>query len=169
MMMKRPGKQTPNFDEMEIQDWIESLDYVIRNRGAQRANVILDQLRGYALQRGVQIPFSANTPYINTIPLDQQPLYPGNGDIEQRIRSLVRWNALAMVVRANREESGIGGRRSSDGLVGQDKFSQLWMVIGVLRLNGSIFKSFRFRVGVGIERRHTKTGAGPESATADLM
>src|SRR5688572_2862821 len=112
-MMKRPGKQTPNFDEMEIQDWIESLDYVIRNRGAQRANVILDQLRAYALQRGVQIPFSANTPYINTIPLDLQPLYPGNGDIEQRIRSLVRWNALAMVVRANREESGIGGHIST--------------------------------------------------------
>jgi pyruvate dehydrogenase E1 component len=112
-MMKRPGKQIPNFDEIEIQDWIESLDYVIRNRGAQRANVILDQLRAYALQRGVQIPFSANTPYINTIPLDQQPLYPGNGDIEQRIRSLVRWNALAMVVRANREESGIGGHIST--------------------------------------------------------
>ena len=112
-MMKRPGKQIPNFDEIEIQDWIESLDYVIRNRGAQRANVILDQLRAYAHQRGVQTPFSANTPYINTIPLDQQPLYPGNGDIEQRIRSLVRWNALAMVVRANREESGIGGHIST--------------------------------------------------------
>jgi pyruvate dehydrogenase E1 component len=112
-MMKRPGKQIPNFDEIEIQDWIESLDYVIQNRGAQRANVLLDQLRAYALQRGVQIPFSANTPYINTIPLEQQPLYPGNGDIEQRIRSLVRWNALAMVVRANREESGIGGHIST--------------------------------------------------------
>ena len=111
--MKRPGKQIPNFEEIEIQDWIESLDYVIRNRGAQRANFILDQLRAYALQRGVQIPFSANTPYINTIPPDQQPLYPGNGDIEQRIRSLVRWNALAMVVRANREESGIGGHIST--------------------------------------------------------
>src|SRR5678815_4043673 len=97
MMMKRPGKQIPNFDEIEIQDWIESLDYVIQNRGALRANVLLDHLRAYALHRGVQIPFSANTPYINTIPLEQQPLYPGNGDIEQRIRSLVRWNALAMV------------------------------------------------------------------------
>src|SRR5688572_29502411 len=112
-MMKRPGKQIPNFDEIEVQDWIESLDYVIRNRGPQRANVILDQLRAYALQRGVQIPFSANTPYINTIPPDQQPLYPGNGDVEQRIRSLVRWNALAMFVRANREESGIGGHIST--------------------------------------------------------
>src|SRR5688572_1803762 len=112
-MMKRPGKQIPNFDEIEVQDWIESLDYVIRNRGPQRANVILDQLRAYALQRGVQIPFSANTPYINTIPPDQQPLYPGNGDIERRIKSLVRWNAMAMVVRANREESGIGGHIST--------------------------------------------------------
>ena len=112
-MKKRPGKQIPNFDEIEIQEWLESLDYVIRNRGHQRANFILDQLRAFALQAGVQIPFSANTPYINTIPLDRQPLYPGNGDIEQRVRSLVRWNALAMVVRANREESGIGGHIST--------------------------------------------------------
>jgi pyruvate dehydrogenase E1 component len=76
-------------------------------------NTLLEQLRTHALLAGVQIPFSANTPYINTISSDRQPLYPGNGDIEQRIRSLVRWNALAMVVRANREESGIGGHIST--------------------------------------------------------
>jgi len=113
MMKKGLGKQIPNVDEIETQEWLESLDYVIRHRGPQRVNLLLEQLRAYALQAGVQIPFSANTPYINTIPLERQPLYPGNGDIEQRIRSLVRWNALAMVVRANREESGIGGHIST--------------------------------------------------------
>src|SRR6185436_8630137 len=97
----------------ETQEWLESLDYVIRHRGPERVNTLLEQLRAHALLAGVQIPFSARTPYINTIPVDRQPLYPGNGDIEQRIRSLVRWNALAMVVRANREESGIGGHIST--------------------------------------------------------
>jgi pyruvate dehydrogenase E1 component len=112
-MKKRPGKQIPDFDDIETQEWLDSLDYVIRQRGPERANALLHQLREHAMRSGVQIPFSANTPYINTIPLERQPLYPGNGDIEQRVRSLVRWNALAMVVRANREESGIGGHIST--------------------------------------------------------
>jgi pyruvate dehydrogenase E1 component len=112
-MKKRLGKRIPDFDEIETQEWLESLDYVIRHRGPERVNTLLEQLRTHALLAGVQIPFSANTPYINTIHSDQQPLYPGDGDIEQRIRSLVRWNALAMVVRANREESGIGGHIST--------------------------------------------------------
>src|SRR5262245_33627868 len=112
-MKKRVGKQTPNFDEIETREWLESLDYVARHRGPERVNVLLEQLRAHALKSGNQTRFSANTPYINTIPRDRQPLYPGNGDIEQRIRSLVRWNALAMVVRANREENGIGGHIST--------------------------------------------------------
>ena len=65
-MEKPPGKQTPN-DEVETQEWLASLDYVIQHRGPGRANQLLDELRAYALQIGVQIPFSANTPYINTI------------------------------------------------------------------------------------------------------
>jgi len=112
-MKRRPGKQIPNVDEIETQEWMESLDYIIKRRGPERVNSLLGQLRARALQAGVQIPFSANTPYMNTIPVDRQPIYPGNSDIEQRIRSLVRWNALAMVVRANREESGIGGHIST--------------------------------------------------------
>jgi len=112
-MKRRPGKQISNVDEIESQEWLESLNYVIKRRGPERVNALLEQLRAYALQAGVQIPFSANTPYVNTIPVDRQPIYPGNSDIEQRIRSLVRWNALAMVVRANREESGIGGHIST--------------------------------------------------------
>ena len=112
-MSKRPGKQSSTSEEIETREWLDSLDYIIRNRGPERARILLDQLRVHAWQAGVPQPFSANTPYLNTIRPDQQPLYPGNGDIEQRIRSLVRWNALAMVVRANREESGIGGHIST--------------------------------------------------------
>jgi pyruvate dehydrogenase E1 component len=112
-MKRRPGKQIPNVDEIESQEWLQSLHYVIKRRGPERVNTLLEQLRAYALQAGVQIPFSAKTPYINTIPVERQPIYPGNSDIEQRVRSLVRWNALAMVVRANREESGIGGHIST--------------------------------------------------------
>jgi pyruvate dehydrogenase E1 component len=67
----------------------------------------------HAYQSGVRMPFSANTPYINTIPADRQPPYPGSREIERRIKSLVRWNAMAMVVRANREEEGIGGHIST--------------------------------------------------------
>jgi pyruvate dehydrogenase E1 component len=106
-------KETPDFDEIETREWLDSLDYVIRHRGAERVNTLLAELRNHSQQAGIRIAFSANTPYLNTIPTEQQPVYPGNREIEWRIRSLVRWNALAMVVRANREESGIGGHIST--------------------------------------------------------
>ncbi len=112
-MKRRVGSRKLNPDDIETKEWLDSLEYVVQHRGAERVNTLLNQLRAYALQAGIQIPFSANTPYINTIPASRQPIYPGNGDIEQRIRSLVRWNALAMVVRANREEHGIGGHIST--------------------------------------------------------
>src|SRR5438876_7736179 len=108
--MKRsvPDK-SPDFDEIERREWLDSLDHVIRHRGPERAHTLLAELHSYVQQVGIPVPFTANTPYINTIPADRQPVYPGSHEIERRIRSLVRWNALAMVVRANREEAGIGG------------------------------------------------------------
>jgi pyruvate dehydrogenase E1 component len=112
--MKRFVPETPpDFDEIERREWLDSLDYVIRHGGAERANNLLAALQNYAQQQGVHVPFTANTPYVNTIPADAQPVYPGSREIERRIRSLVRWNALAMVVRANREETGIGGHIST--------------------------------------------------------
>ncbi|HJQ68979.1 MAG TPA: pyruvate dehydrogenase (acetyl-transferring), homodimeric type [Blastocatellia bacterium] len=99
--------------DVEIREWIDSLDYVIKNGGPERVRTLLERLQIHARQSGVEIPFTANTPYINTIPADSQPVYPGSRDLERRIKSLVRWNALAMVVRANREESGIGGHIST--------------------------------------------------------
>jgi len=100
-------------DDVEIREWIESLDYVIEAEGPERAQEILRRLQVRAQQLGVQTPFTANTPYINTIPASQQPPYPGSREIERRIKSIIRWNAMAMVVRANREEPGIGGHIST--------------------------------------------------------
>ncbi|HEY5654165.1 MAG TPA: pyruvate dehydrogenase (acetyl-transferring), homodimeric type [Pontiella sp.] len=95
------------------QDWLDALDEMLANEGPDRVKDILHDLQVEAHRKGVRLPFSANTPYINTIPLDEQPAYPGDREMERRIKSLIRWNAMAMVVRANREEDGIGGHISS--------------------------------------------------------
>ncbi len=100
-------------DVEETQDWLASLDDVLARAGPARVTRLLSELNLRAHQKGVRLPFSANTPYINTIPAAEQPPYPGNREIERRIKSLVRWNAMAMVVRANREEEGIGGHIST--------------------------------------------------------
>ena len=110
------ARGTPHVEEnvqqgqdVELREWLDSLDFVLQERGRERAEEILGRLREHASQAGVTLPFTANTPYINTIPAEDQPPYPGNQEIERRIKSFARWNALAMVVRANRLESGIGG------------------------------------------------------------
>jgi pyruvate dehydrogenase E1 component len=98
---------------LENREWIESLDYVYENQGPTRILELLRHLQVRAQQRGVHIHFSANTPYINTIPASRQPAFPGSREIERRIKSIIRWNAMAMVVRANRQHSGIGGHIST--------------------------------------------------------
>ena|SRR5579863_502783 len=100
-------------DETEIHEWIESFDEVLRDSGPEVAIQILQRLRAHARGAGVHVPFTARTPYVNTIPVHQQPFFPGDQEMERRIKSLVRWNALAMVVRANRVEHGIGGHIST--------------------------------------------------------
>lgn len=100
-------------DDIEIHEWLESLDYVIQSGGADRVRTLLRQLQVHAQKSGITIPFTANTPYINTIPVEDQPPYPGSREIERRIKSIIRWNAMVMVVRANRTESGIGGHIST--------------------------------------------------------
>ncbi len=109
----RSPAQAPDSDPSETAEWLESLEYVIQQGGAERVRQILQQLQIRAQAAGVQLPFTANTPYINTIPPEQQPVYPGSREIERRIKSIIRWNAMAMVVRANREETGIGGHIST--------------------------------------------------------
>ena len=100
-------------DDNEIQEWLESLDSVLQSSGPEVAMEILERLRAHAIVAGVNLPFSANTPYANTIPVDLQPPFPGDQELERRIKSLIRWNALAMVVRANKHENGIGGHIST--------------------------------------------------------
>ena len=100
-------------DPAETAEWLESLDYSIENGGYERAAFLLERLKERAFNRGVRFTSSATTPYVNTIPVDQQPEYPGDREIERKIKSIIRWNAMAMVVRANRESHGIGGHISS--------------------------------------------------------
>ena len=102
-----------DINELEIKEWLYSLDYVFEHGGPERVKEILQALQIRAHKAGVSIPFTANTPYINTIPRENQPPFPGNREIERRIKSLIRWNAMAMVVRANKHESGIGGHIST--------------------------------------------------------
>jgi pyruvate dehydrogenase E1 component len=101
------------FDDVEIREWLESLDSVLQLGGPEVAREILERLRAHAKVVGLDLPFTANTPYVNTIPASAQPPFPGDQQLERRIKSLVRWNALAMVVRANRVEHNIGGHIST--------------------------------------------------------
>jgi len=99
--------------DIENREWRESLEYVLENEGPQRVSDLIRRLSAWAQEQGVKTHFSANTPYINSIPAAEQPAFPGNREIERRIKSMIRWNAMAMVVRANRAESGIGGHIST--------------------------------------------------------
>ena len=98
---------------LENEEWIQSLDYVLESQGPARVVQLMEELGVHAHQKGLELPFSANTPYMNTIPAHRQPPYPGSREIERRIKSLIRWNAMAMVVRANQQDSGLGGHIST--------------------------------------------------------
>ncbi|MBX7057700.1 MAG: pyruvate dehydrogenase (acetyl-transferring), homodimeric type [Leptospirales bacterium] len=113
--MSDPGlnKEDLEIQQIETQEWLESLDYVIKHGGPERVKRLLRNLQNRAAEFGIHLPYAANTPYVNTIAHDAQPRYPGNHEIEWRLRSLIRWNAMATVVRANRVEYGIGGHISS--------------------------------------------------------
>lgn len=111
--MLRPLPNRIDVDTTETLEWLDSLTSVINESGRQRAEFLLDQLRAYAERNRVAVPFSANRPYINTIPVDQQPDFPGDRAIERRIKSAIRWNAMAMVVLANKKLDGIGGHIST--------------------------------------------------------
>ena len=98
-----------DLDPIETREWIESLNQVVETEGAERATFLLMKLIEQARRLRVPLPPIVNTPYCNTISLANQPQFPGNAEIEARISALVRWNALAMVVRANREHPELGG------------------------------------------------------------
>jgi pyruvate dehydrogenase E1 component len=102
-----------DLESIETSEWLDSLDYVLQSNGPARAGQLLLQLSDHARRRGIRLPFTANTPYVNTLTTDQEVPFPGSQEIERRIKSLVRWNAIAMVLRANKKEPGIGGHIST--------------------------------------------------------
>lgn len=107
------NKELSKLEAIETQEWLDSLDHILQQGGPGRVRRLLRQLQIHAQEAGVKLPFTANTPYINTIPAEEQPPFPGSREIERRIKSIIRWNAMAMVVRANRLEEGIGGHIST--------------------------------------------------------
>jgi pyruvate dehydrogenase E1 component len=108
------GSSSNGSEVLETREWLDSLDYVLAKGGPERAGRLLQQLSLHARRAaGVNLPFTATTPYVNTIPSTQQPPFPGSQAMERRIKSLVRWNALAMVIRANKMQDGIGGHIST--------------------------------------------------------
>lgn len=113
--MSTDGVQHRNseVEDIEIQEWLDSLDYVLKHGSLDQAQNILAQLQIKAQEAGVTLPFTVNTPYINTLPKSKQPPYPGNRELERQIKSIIRWNAMAMVVRGNHAEAGIGGHIST--------------------------------------------------------
>jgi pyruvate dehydrogenase E1 component len=103
----------PDADPLETREWTEAFDALIAAEGRERATFLLRKLLEHARSRKVKLPPVFNTPYANTIPLAEQPQFPGNLELEERISSIVRWNALAMVVRANRAHAELGGHIAS--------------------------------------------------------
>ncbi|WP_435627864.1 pyruvate dehydrogenase (acetyl-transferring), homodimeric type [Candidatus Ferrigenium straubiae] len=108
-MSSLPDQDPPDSDPQETQEWLDALASVLENEGAERAHFLLEQLTGKARKAGAGMPFSATTPYCNTIPPDQEQRSAGDHEMEHHIRALTRWNATALVLNANREFSGLGG------------------------------------------------------------
>ncbi|MBK9180667.1 MAG: pyruvate dehydrogenase (acetyl-transferring), homodimeric type [Acidimicrobiales bacterium] len=105
--------QLPDVDPVETTEWLDSLDGVVDARGKGRARFLLSKLLERARQLGVGVPAAVSTPYVNTIPPEHEPWFPGDEGIERRIRRFIRWNAAAMVIKANKHHEGIGGHLST--------------------------------------------------------
>ncbi len=112
-MSAAPQLAPSDADPQETSEWLEALQAVIAHEGPERAHFLLEQLIALGHETGINMPYSANTEYINTIPADQQPVTPGDYEMEQKIRDYARWNAMVMVLRANRDDSGLGGHIAS--------------------------------------------------------
>src|SRR6201996_4838205 len=114
---RRKGKESlmlEDLDPAETREWIDALDSVLAFEGAERAFFLLDEVTGEARRRGAPVPYSATTPYLNTIGAGQgDQLSPRELSLDHRVRSLIRWNALAVVLRANAESSELGGHIAS--------------------------------------------------------
>ncbi len=100
-------------DALETQEWLQALESVVREEGLERAQFLLEQVLDKARLDGVDMPTGITTNYINTIPADQEPAYPGDTTLERRIRSIIRWNAIMIVLRASKKDLELGGHMAS--------------------------------------------------------
>ncbi len=96
-------ERSRDLDPVETQEWLDSLDGVLEVEGPDRAHFLIEQVIEGARKKGAPVPYSANTAYLNTIPVDKQPPHPGDRMIEHRIRSAIRWNAIAIILRNNKD------------------------------------------------------------------
>ena len=101
--------QLPDIDPVETQEWLDSLDALVDTHGKTRDRLIVTKLLERARELQVGFPAAVSTPYVNSIPADQEPWFPGDEEIERRIRRFIRWNAAVMVIKANKHAEGIGG------------------------------------------------------------
>ncbi|HPG21271.1 MAG TPA: pyruvate dehydrogenase (acetyl-transferring), homodimeric type, partial [Amaricoccus sp.] len=106
-------ERTQDIDPVETREWLDALEDVINRDGTERAHFLLDKSVAAARANGANLPFGATTDYVNTIPVDQQPAFPGDLELEWRIRTINRWNAMATVVRRNKVSSEYGGHIAS--------------------------------------------------------
>src|SRR3954452_18324848 len=103
----------PDVDIQETQEWLEALEAGARNDGPERAQELLQRVLEHARASGVPMEVALNTPYVNTIPVEREAPFPGDAELEHRVRSIIRWNAIATVLRANKESSELGGHIAS--------------------------------------------------------
>ena len=166
--------QLPDSDPTETGEWIDSFDALVHAGGKERARLVVARLLERAQQLDVGIPATVTTPYLNTIPADSQPFFPGDAQLERRIRSYIRWNAAVMVIRANKAAEGIGGHLSTfassaslydvgfnwffrgkeDGLAGDHVYFQGHAAPGIYaraflegRLSSEHLNNFRMEIG----------------------
>jgi pyruvate dehydrogenase E1 component len=112
-MHQKLNERVVDLDPQETAEWLEAFDQLIDEAGPDRAAYLVEQLNQRARANGAELPIHLNTPYINTIPPEEEAPYPGDRAMERRIKSLIRWNAMAMVVRQNKYDAGIGGHIST--------------------------------------------------------
>src|ERR1051326_8056554 len=112
-MHQKLNERVVDLDPRETAEWEEALEQIIDEAGPDRAAYLLDRLGERARASGAELPIHLNTPYINTIRPEEEVPYPGDRAVERRIKSLLRWNAMAMVVRQNKYDPGIGGHIST--------------------------------------------------------
>ena len=118
-----------DIDPAETHEWLESIDSVLKAQGAERAHFLLDRLIDYTRRAGAYLPFKPNTAYVNTIPTGLEREYPGNRALERRLEAYIRWNAMAMVVQANRQSAEYGGHIStyaSSATLYEVGFNHVW-------------------------------------------